>query len=119
MYVALSDWHLVLPIIVDPSRISHHKSPPCPHPNAYFYTLPVLLALLFLPICALPTQNINKTMKKKQVGLGFAAGAMFWVACFELFSEAVEDSSKLQASLITAVSFAVMLCVHSYFEHGV
>lgn len=54
---------------------------------------------------------------EKQVGLGFAAGAMFWVACFELFSEAVEDSSVIKASVTTGVSFAVMLYAHSYFEH--
>lgn len=51
-----------------------------------------------------------------KVGLGFAAGAMFWVACFELFVEAVEDSSKTAAIFTTAVSFVTMLCVHNYLD---
>lgn len=53
-----------------------------------------------------------------QVGLGFAAGAMFWVACFELFAEAVEGSSRAAAVLITLSSFVSMLCVHEYLDSG-
>ncbi|CAM9290042.1 unnamed protein product [Pylaiella littoralis] len=70
------------------------------------------------PLMAVPAfLFVGQFMPFLPIGLGFAAGAMFWVACFELFSEAVEDSSRLQASLTTAASFAVMLCVHSYFDH--
>eukprot|EP00752_Nemacystus_decipiens_P006931 g6224.t1 len=70
------------------------------------------------PLMAVPAfLFVGQFMPFLPIGLGFAAGAMFWVACFELFLEAVEDSSRLQASLTTAGSFAVMLCMHTYFDH--
>lgn len=79
------------------------------------------MAVRLPPPAAAPTPTPTAGRRRKnhvlQIGLGFAAGAMFWVACFELFLEAVEDSSKLQASLTTAGSFVVMLCVHTYFDH--
>lgn len=70
------------------------------------------------PLMAVPAfLFVGQFMPFLPVGLGFAAGAMFWVACFELFLEAVEDSSKTAAGLTTAASFLTMLCVHSYLDH--
>ena len=90
------DIPLMDPAFRNPTQSAHdpcfHKDPP--QPLAWSTTLP----------CA----------SREKVGLGFAAGAMFWVACFELFVEAAEDSSKTAAFLTTTVSFLVMLCVHRF-----
>jgi zinc transporter, ZIP family len=50
------------------------------------------------------------------IGLGFAAGAMFWVACAELFVEAVESTSVKVAGTTMALSFATMLYIHTWLE---
>ncbi|KAG5185963.1 hypothetical protein JKP88DRAFT_271905 [Tribonema minus] len=50
------------------------------------------------------------------VGLGFAAGAMFWVAIAELAVEAVESTSLPVAISIMVVSFCTMLYLHSLLE---
>lgn len=44
------------------------------------------------------------------VGLGFAAGAMAYVACFELFEEAMEDLQSVSLTgAMTVVAFASMI----------
>ncbi len=46
------------------------------------------------------------------VGLGFAAGAMFYVAIFELFGEAIEDlQSSTVTSIVATLAFAMMMAV--------
>ncbi|CAM9460208.1 unnamed protein product, partial [Phaeothamnion confervicola] len=71
------------------------------------------------PLMAVPAYLfVEAFLPLLPVGLGFAAGAMFWVACFELFVDAVEDTSRLAAVVTTAASFAVMLQVHSFLDEA-
>jgi len=48
------------------------------------------------------------------LGLGFAAGAMTYVAIFELLSEAIEDSGIVVTGLVGISSCAVM----TGLQHG-
>jgi zinc transporter ZupT len=42
-------------------------------------------------------------------GLGFAAGAMIYVAIFELIQEAIEDSSTTTAAFVGIISCSCMM----------
>ncbi len=47
------------------------------------------------------------------LGLGFAAGAMIWMVCFELVPDALSQSSRRSVLGITALSFAAMLAIQT------
>ena len=51
------------------------------------------------------------------VGLGFAAGAMFWVAAFELVADAIQEISVSKCTLLIGASFSVMMGVSSWLHH--
>ena len=52
------------------------------------------------------------------VGLGFAGGAMAWVAFFELLMEAIEDTSALTTAVVSLCSLVCMLFCQSLIEEG-
>lgn len=52
-------------------------------------------------------------------GLGFAAGAMMFVAVFELLPEAIEDCSMLDTSIVSTLAFGVMYAVQEMVKVSV
>ena len=61
------------------------------------------------PIFAVPAYLfVEKFATLLPIGLGFAAGAMSYVALFELLQEAVEETSVLYTGVVGVCSFVVM-----------
>lgn len=53
-------------------------------------------------------------------GLGFAAGAMVFVALFELLAEAIEETkSVLHTLVVTSVSFLAMVYVQEMVKYSI
>ena len=48
------------------------------------------------------------------IGLGFAAGAMLWVAWLELFVESYESCGLLSTSAVGVTSASLMSLCHAY-----
>ena len=59
---------------------------------------------------------VEKFIVMLPAGLGFASGAMAYVAVFELLTEAVEDSSIFTAGIIGVSSCAVMMGAQSMLK---
>jgi zinc transporter ZupT len=52
------------------------------------------------------------------VGLGFAGGAMAWVAFFELLLEAYEDTDMVTTGLVSSLSLGCMLWLQNVIDEG-
>mmetsp|Transcript_15005 Transcript_15005/g.41510 ORF Transcript_15005/g.41510 Transcript_15005/m.41510 type:complete len:333 (+) Transcript_15005:308-1306(+) len=69
------------------------------------------------PIMAIPAYwFVHHFIPVLPVGLGFAGGAMAWVAFFELLTEAIEDTDVLTTGLIAGCSLVSMLFVQSAID---
>jgi len=53
------------------------------------------------------------------VGLGFAAGAMFYVVAFEIFPDALEHMSKTRSLLTTLAAMAFTAVTQLYLKHEI
>lgn len=69
------------------------------------------------PIIAVPVYLfVEHFIAWQSVGLGFAAGAMLWVACFELIADAIREISLPLTSFSLSLSFVGMLAISSYID---
>jgi len=70
------------------------------------------------PLMAVPAYLfVHKFVPFLPTGLGFAGGAMAWVAFIELLIEAVEDTSLLTTGVVSGISLVVMIMIHEFIEH--
>lgn len=70
------------------------------------------------PIMAVPAfMFVHSFLPLLPVGLGFAAGAMVWVAFMELLVEAYEDTKDMvMTGLVSSVALGVMIYIQSSIE---
>lgn len=69
------------------------------------------------PIMAVPAYMfVHHFIPVLPVGLGFAGGAMAWVAFFELLMEAIEDTDVLTTGAIAGCSLVSMMLVQSAID---
>eukprot|EP00282_Hemiselmis_andersenii_P014453 CAMPEP_0114145502 /NCGR_PEP_ID=MMETSP0043_2-20121206/20082_1 /TAXON_ID=464988 /ORGANISM="Hemiselmis andersenii, Strain CCMP644" /LENGTH=346 /DNA_ID=CAMNT_0001239927 /DNA_START=192 /DNA_END=1231 /DNA_ORIENTATION=+ len=69
------------------------------------------------PLIAVPVfLFVEHFIAWQSVGLGFAAGAMLWVAVFELIADAVKEMTVPQVSFSLSLSFCGMLAISSWID---
>jgi ZIP family zinc transporter len=71
------------------------------------------------PLMAVPAYMfVHHFIPILPVGLGFAGGAMAWVALFELLKEAIEDSGIVTAGIVSGLSLAGMTFLQRLIDEG-
>lgn len=71
------------------------------------------------PIMAVPAfLFVHSFIPFLPVGLGFAGGAMAWVALFELLMEAVEDTDIMTTGIFSAISLGAMLKMQDFIDEN-
>lgn len=69
------------------------------------------------PLMAVPAfMFVHSFLPLLPVGLGFAGGAMMWVAFMELLLEAYEDTDIVTTGIVSSIAFALMITVQRSLE---
>jgi ZIP family zinc transporter len=78
-----------------------------------------ILSSIPQPLMAVPAYEfVHHFIPILPVGLGFAGGAMAWVAIFELLMEAVEDSGLLTTAVVSSLSLGGMHFLQEAIDAG-
>jgi zinc transporter, ZIP family len=78
-----------------------------------------VLTSLPQPLMAVPAYVfVHHFIPILPAGLGFAGGAMAWVALFELLMEAIEDSGLVTAAIVSTLSLAGMHFLNELIDAG-
>jgi len=71
------------------------------------------------PLMAVPAfLFVHQFIPFLPVGLGFAGGAMAWVALFELLMEAIEDTDIFTTGVVSTISLCAMLAMQNIIDEG-
>jgi len=69
------------------------------------------------PLIAVPVYMfVEQFVAWEPVGLGFAAGAMLWVAAFELIADALKEMSVPMCSFSLSASFVGMMAISAWID---
>lgn len=78
-----------------------------------------ILSSIPQPLMAVPAYEfVHHFIPILPVGLGFAGGAMAWVAVFELLMEAIEDSGIVTTAIVSSISLAAMHFLQEAIDAG-